>query len=203
MRKIIIILTLILTATLVASPMKKLKETESKIFDLVNKKYKINSKEDKERVKKIKDDLESIIAYDTIAKNVLRGKNVKTKKRHWDSITPEQKVEFRTLYRALIEKIWIKQLKKANNKKGKIAKKYKIKYKNEKVSGKVAMVYTIVDAKDEVTQVDFRFYDGKIVDFIIDERSTVRRYRRSFSKHINKNGFESLLKKMKKRLNEI
>ncbi len=201
--KTIFFLIFIFSVTLIATPMKKLQNGENKIFNLINEKYKVDSKEDKVRIEKIQKTLDSLIAYDTIAKNVLKGKNTKTKKKHWDSITDAQKKEFKALYRELIEKVWINQLEKVNKKEGKIEKNYKVEYKDEKIRGDVAMVYTVVTAKDEVTQVDFRFYKEKIVDFIIDERSTVRRYRRTFSRHINKNGFDSLLKKMRKRLDEL
>lgn len=202
--KIIIILTL-LTVSLLGSQIDRLKKAETEIFNLANKKYELKSKKYIKRDKKIKTILNSLIDYNSFAKNTLRGKNRKTKKTYWNSITTEQQKEFTSLFKQLIETAWMNELKNFNTKKKTIKKdeKYHVKYKDEKTRGDLTMVYTVVTTEDEVTDVDFRFTKNKITDFIIDDRSTTRRYRKSFSKHIRKNGFDHLIKKMKNKLKEL
>jgi len=205
MKHTIITFLFLLTAGLFATQTERLKKSENDIFNLANKKYEISSKEYKERDKEIKVILSSLINYDAFAKNSLRGKDKKTKKTYWNSITKEQQTEFTNLFKELIETTWMKELKKFNKNKKTIKKdeEYKVDYKDEKSKGALTMVYTVIKADDEVTNVDFRFTGQKITDFIIDDRSTVRRYRKSFSKHIRKNGFDNLIKKMKEKLEEI
>jgi len=205
MKHTIITFLFLLTAGLFATQTERLKKSENDIFNLANKKYKVSSKENKQRDKDIKIILSSLINYDAFAKNSLRGKNRKTKKTYWNSITKEQQAEFTALFKELIETTWMKELKKFNKNQRTIKKdeEYKVDYKDEKTRGSLTMVYTIIKADDEVTNVDFRFTGQKITDFIIDDRSTVRRYRKSFSKHIRKNGFDNLIKKMKDKLEEI
>ena len=183
----------------------RLKKAETDIFNLANEKYEVKSKKNQERDQKIKNILSTLIDYDAFAKNSLRGKNKKTKKTYWNSISPEQQKEFSDLFKELIETSWMKELKKFNKNKKTIKKdeKYTVNYKDEKSKGSLTMVYTIIKSDDEVTNVDFRFSGDKITDFIIDDRSTVRRYRKSFSKHIRKNGFDHLIKKMKTKLEEV
>jgi len=202
---VIITFLLLVTTSLFASQTDRLKKAENDIFNLANEKYEAKSEKNTQRDNKIKTILSTLIDYDAFAKNSLRGKNKKTKKTYWNSITPEQQKEFTDLFKELIETTWMKELKKFNNNK-KVIKKdenYKVNYKDEKSRGSLTMVYTIVNADDEVTNVDFRFKGDQITDFIIDDRSTVRRYRKSFSKHIRKNGFEHLIEKMKKKLKEV
>ena len=200
-----IMILMLLTISVFASQTERLQKAESEIFNLVNQKYRVGSKKYKERDEKIKSILNSLIDYDAFAKNTLRGKNKKTGKTYWDSITPKQQKEFKTLFKKLIEAAWMKELKKFNKNKKKIKKdeKYHIEYKNEKSRGDLTMVYTVITTEDEVTNVDFRFNKDKITDFIIDDRSTTRRYRKSFSKHIRKHGFEHLLEKMRNKLKEL
>jgi ABC-type transporter MlaC component len=205
MKKIIILILTLLTVSIFAKQIDRLKKSENEIFNLANEKYEVNSEKFLQRDNKIKKILESLIDYDVFAKNTLRGVDKKTKKTYWDLITVEQQKEFTNLFKELIETAWTKELKKFNNEKKKIEKneKYKIEYKDEKSKGSLTMVYTIVRTTDETTNIDFRFTDNKITDFIIDERSATRRYRKSFSKHIKANGFNHLIKKMKDKLKEI
>jgi len=205
MKVIIITILTLLTVSVFASQTDRLKKAEVEIFNLANEKHEINSKKYIERDNKIKNILNSLIDYDVFAKNTLRGKNKKTKKTYWNSLTKEQQDEFTGLFKELIETVWMKELKNFNKEKKKIKKdeKYQINYKDEKSKGDLTMVYTIVKTEDEVTNVDFRFTNKKITDFIIDDRSTTRRYRKSFSKHIRKNGFDHLIEKMKNKLKEI
>ncbi len=205
MKTIIISILTLLTIGLFGSQTDRLKKAETEIFNLANEKYELNSTKYIERDKKIKNILNSLIDYESFAKNTLRGKNKKTKKTYWNSLTTEQQKEFSDLFKQLIETVWMKELKNFNKKKKVIKKdeKYHIEYKDEKSRGNLTMVYTVVTTEDEVTNVDFRFTKNKITDFIIDDRSTTRRYRKSFSKHIRKHGFDHLIEKMKKKLKEL
>lgn len=200
MFKNIIILLSLVSISVFSTPIEKLKNSEKQITSILENK-KINEKDKKEKIKNI---LETLIDYDTIAKNVLRGKNKNTKKTHYESITDKQREEFKKIYKNLLENLWRKNINKTKTEQKKLSnKKHNIKYKNEKVKGDVAMVYTVVKIDDELTSVDFRFFKEKIIDFIIDERSTVRRYRRTFSRHINNKGFDSLLNKLRKKAKEL
>lgn len=206
MRYILIMVFVVISSFVFAGPMDKIKTTETTLLDLINQKLTVNGKEDKERNEKVKTTLSDIIEYDTFSKNSLKGINKKTKKSHWDSITPQQQKQFSDLFKKLIEQAWMKELKKFNKEKNKTLKKGEqgtITYKDEKVKGDIGVVYTVIKTKDEITNVDFRFTKEKITDFIIDDLSVTQRYRKSFSKHINEKGFDSLINKMTEKLKEI
>lgn len=206
MRYILVMVLLMLSSLVFAGPMDKIKTTETTLLDLINQKLTVNGKEDKERNEKVKTTLSDIIEYDTFSKNSLKGINKKTKKSHWDSITAQQQKQFSDLFKKLIEQAWMKELKKFNKEKNKTLKKGEqgtITYKDEKVKGDIGVVYTVIKTKDEITNVDFRFTKEKITDFIIDDLSVTQRYRKSFSKHINEKGFDSLINKMTEKLKEI
>ncbi len=130
MKKIIITIITLFSATIFANQTTVLKKAEKQIFELANEKLKENTKAYLDRDLKIKNILNSLIDYDTFAQNTLRGKNKKTKKSHWESLTPEQQKEFTSLFKELIETSWMKELKNFNNQKKKIkqGEKYTINY---------------------------------------------------------------------------
>ncbi len=206
MRTLSIFIVFLLSINLFGLQMERLQKTEEKFLELINQKHQAGSKEDITRKNEIKKELDSLIHYDTFSKNTLVGKDSKTGKTYWESITSEQQKEFRSLFKELIQEAWIKELKSFNSDKDKTLKKGEegnITYKNEKTKGNLSMVYTIVKTKDEISNVDFRFTGNYITDFIIDDLSVTNRYRKSFTKHIQQKGFESLLEKMRTKLKEL
>lgn len=206
MRTLTILITILISITLFGSQMERLQKTEDKLLELINKKFESGSKEDNIRKDDIKKELDSLIHYDSFSKNTLLGKDPKTGKTYWDSITVEQQKEFKNLFKELIQEAWIKELKDFNGEKNKTLKKGEkgnITYKNEKTKGNLSMVYTTITTEDEVTNVDFRFTGNYVTDFILDDLSVTKRYRKSFSKHIQQKGFDSLLEKMRTKLKEL
>lgn len=197
--------TLLGEETKVLSRTKQIQQVEDQVFELVNQKHVENSSGDLSRNSAIKKHLASIINYNVFAKNTLRSKNRTTKKSHWKTITPEQRTKFTNLFKELIEQAWMKELKAFNktDKKLNSKERKRLTYKDEKARGKLTMVYTEVKTDDELTEVDFRFYNDKITDFILDDLSVTRRYRKTFNKHIVKEGFDGLIKKMEDKLDEL
>jgi phospholipid transport system substrate-binding protein len=121
---------------------------------------------------------------------------------HWEKLKPEQRTEFVGVLRDLIERNYVRQLRSNVD--------YDVVYKTEDVKGKEATVQTAVKAKRKGREVeipiDYKLSErgGKwvVFDVITEEVSLVRNYRSQFQKIIEKDGYEGLIAKMKKRLAE-
>ncbi len=120
---------------------------------------------------------------------------------HWDSLTPEQRIDFLGTLQALIEKNYLLRIAGSTT--------YKLKWFGE------APVpdedYTVVRFKlksgNYKAAIQFRTIvkNGKpvIFDMLIDDVSLMENYRSQFNKIIRKDGFNELMAKMKRKLGEM
>ena len=106
-----------------------------------------------------------------------------------------------TTLRDLVERSYLKQVGGDPN--------YNIKYQNEEKSGNEASVEATLTTmargkKVRVALVYKLVYKDRwlVYDVITDEQSMLENYRAEFNKIINKDGFDALLKRMKKKLEE-
>jgi len=133
-----------------------------------------------------------LLDFDTMAKRVLRS--------HWAGLTPPQRAEFKRLFRQLIEKNYIKGIRKNAT--------YQVDYKREVVTGNTAKVHTVIRTvrrgRTRETQVVYRMRRHgarwQVFDLITEDESMERNYRRSFHRIITRKGFDVLLQKMRKKL---
>jgi phospholipid transport system substrate-binding protein len=122
--------------------------------------------------------------------------------RHWDTLTPKQREDFSNTLRDLVERSYLKQLHGNAN--------YSIKYEKEQKSGNEATVdatlHTTARGKKVEVALQYKLLgkDGHwlVYDVLTDEQSMLENYRAEFNKIINKDGFDALMKRMKKKLDE-
>ena len=122
--------------------------------------------------------------------------------RHWEAITPKQREEFVNTLRELVERSYLKQVHGNAN--------YNIKYDKETKDGNEATVTGVLNtmARGKKVKIALEYkmlWKGDhwvVYDVVTDEQSMVENYRAEFNKIINKDGFDALLKRMKKKLDE-
>jgi phospholipid transport system substrate-binding protein len=149
--------------------------------------------EQKQKVKKI---VNGFLDYEELAKRSLADE--------WAKLSGGQKSEFVQVFRDLIERNYVKQLRSNVD--------YQIDYKDEQVTDGEAVVHSVVKAERKgrkaETTIDYKLADkggGKwaVYDVITDDVSLLRNYRSEFGRIIKKDGFPALLAKMKKKLAEM
>ena len=122
--------------------------------------------------------------------------------RHWDGLSAKQREEFVATLRDLIERNYIRQVHGSPN--------YDLVFEKESVNGTDADVFatlhTVARGKkvDVVMEYKLLAKDNRwlVYDVITDEQSMLETYRAEFNKTINKESFDALLRRMKKKLEE-
>jgi phospholipid transport system substrate-binding protein len=122
--------------------------------------------------------------------------------RHWDGLSAKQRTDFVSTLRDLIERSYIKQVHGSPN--------YDLVFEKETVEGQeadvTATLHTVARGKKVDVSMEYKLLakDGRwlVYDVITDEQSMLENYRAEFNKIINKESFDALLKRMKKKLEE-
>lgn len=148
-------------------------------------------KSTREEIKKL---VNSFLDYRELARRALD--------QHWDSRTRKEQEEFVAVLRELIERNYVKQLRDNLD--------YEVLYRDEKIAGAEASVHTVVRVMKRGRPVDTgidyhlrRAGDGwQVFDVITDDMSLVRTYRSQFNRIIQRESYEALVKKMKRKLAE-
>jgi phospholipid transport system substrate-binding protein len=120
--------------------------------------------------------------------------------RHWDSLSADQRSEFVSVLRDLIERNYIKQVHGQPN--------YEMSFDKETITDSEATVDTTLHSKKKGKKITLEMeykllYKGNrwlVYDVITDEQSMLENYRAEFNKIIKKESFDALLNRMKKRL---
>jgi phospholipid transport system substrate-binding protein len=136
----------------------------------------------------------SFLDYGELAKRSLA--------RHWEGLTVKQRDEFVNTLRELVERSYLKQVHGNAN--------YNIKYDKETKQDSEAtvtgMLNTMARGKKVKIALEYKMLwrgDHWVVyDVVTDEQSMLENYRAEFNKIINKEGFDALMKRMNKKLNE-
>jgi phospholipid transport system substrate-binding protein len=123
--------------------------------------------------------------------------------RHWDEIKPKQQVEFVDTLRDLVERNYIKQIHGKPD--------YDLKFDKEaKDGGEATVDATLSTTSKKGKKVDveleykmiYKAGHWVVYDVITDEQSLLENYRAEFNKIITKDGFDALIKRMRKKLEE-
>jgi phospholipid transport system substrate-binding protein len=122
--------------------------------------------------------------------------------RHWDGLSAKQRTEFVATLRDLIERSYIKQVHGSPN--------YDVAFEKETIDGHeadvTATLHSMARGKKVEVAIEYKLLvkEGKwlVYDVITDEQSMLENYRAEFSKIINKESFDALMKRMKKKLEE-
>jgi phospholipid transport system substrate-binding protein len=177
------------------SPMAVLKKANKKIEKLLDQKVETGSASEKQRDDKIKKIVDGFLDFETLSRKAM-GK-------HWEERNEEEKLEYSKLFRELIQKNYLKQIHEKAD--------YEMIYNSEQIDGDKAVVDTTARAKNKEgeeaeTSVVYKLRRTKgkwlVVDIETDEVSLVGNYRSQFNKIITKDGFKTLIDKMKKKINE-
>jgi phospholipid transport system substrate-binding protein len=176
-----------------ASPMAELKKSNDQLDKLLKKKYPNWSPEAEAQKSDVRKLVGGFLDYRELAHRSLV--------KHWDTLTPAQRTDFVTTLRDLVERSYLKQVTGDPN--------YNIKYQKEEKTGSEAKVEATLNtqARGKKVAIALEYHliykdHWFVYDVITDEQSMLENYRAEFNKIINKEGFDALLKRMKKKLDE-
>jgi phospholipid transport system substrate-binding protein len=171
---------------------KAVKSANATISALLQKEVVAGSKEEQELAAKVTASVRDFLDIDALGERALAD--------HWDTLSTTQRTEFLDVLRGLLEDNYVKGLR-ANL-------EYKVTYKGEsKNADGTRLVKTEIKTKrrnrDYTIKVDYTLVeDGgkwKCFDVATDGVGLVENYRAQFNKIISKDGFDGLIKKMKKK----
>ena len=177
-----------------SSPMADLKKSNAQLDKVLQKNKPNWSPEAELERSEVKKLVGSFLDYQELARRSLN--------KNWDKITAKQREEFVETLRQLVERSYLRQVHGSPN--------YNIKYDKEEKNGSAADVTatlnTVTRGKKTKVALEYKMLwkEGHwvVYDVITDEQSMLENYRAEFNKIINRDGFEALLKKMKKKLDE-
>lgn len=189
------LLTLLVAVPALAGPPTDfVKGRSDKLFNIINQPV------GKERTAALKSEVHTLIDYEELAKRALGV--------HWEKRTPAEKQEFITILEELVELNYANRFKS-----GTTNASYKVRYTDEKVREKTrqSIVKTEVDYAGESTGLDYKLFQREgaaageytIYDVVFDDISLEETYRDSYVPIIDKEGWASLVKRMKDRLVEL
>lgn len=120
--------------------------------------------------------------------------------KHWEKLTPVQRVDFVQTLRDLVERNYVSQIHGQPD--------YDLKFEKErKTDGDAsvnATLSTVARKKKVKVALEYKLIwkNGRwvVYDVVTDDQSLIENYRAEFNKIINKEGFDALLKRMKKKL---
>jgi phospholipid transport system substrate-binding protein len=175
------------------SPLAELKRSNDQLDKLLKKKYPGWSPEAEAQKADVRKLVGGFLDYRELAHRGLA--------KHWDTLKPAQRQEFVATLRELVERSYLKQIRGDPN--------YNIKYQKEEKTGSEATVEATLTTMARNKKVTIAlvyklvYKDHWLVyDVITDEQSMLENYRAEFNKIINKEGFDALLKRMKKKMEE-
>lgn len=122
---------------------------------------------------------------------------------HWKKRTPEEQKEFVSLYKDLLEDVYLRKLERHESE----IKEHvedRVVYLNERIEDSYALVQTQVITKDgKEVRLDYRLLkrNGKweVYDVYIEGVSLVNNYRKQFSQIIRSGSYEELVKRLKEK----
>jgi phospholipid transport system substrate-binding protein len=122
--------------------------------------------------------------------------------RHWEARSATERQEFSELLRQLIERSYLKQLRSNLN--------YTVRYLGEKIVGDQAEISTSIEVKrkgrSEALVIQYKMRQGTggwmVYDVITDDVSVVRNYRSQFNRIIQRQSYNALLEKLRRKLKD-
>ncbi len=128
-----------------------------------------------------------------------RAMSQRTLATNWSKTTDEEKEKFVELFSQLIENSYVGKIDSYTNE--------RVDYPGEKVSGRKAVVETLIITSSADIPVDYRLYQKGdqwlVYDVIIEGVSLISNYRSSYQEIMKKEGFDGLLAKMRAKIDEL
>lgn len=121
---------------------------------------------------------------------------------YWTAQSPEEQQKFLDLLQQLLEANYRDKLSAQQ-----LGKDYSIEYADERERKDVAIVKTRIKSKARTKPVDYKMLkrkDGWVVyDVVIDDISLVETYRDAYTEIIKKEGWDSLINRMEKKVAQL
>jgi phospholipid transport system substrate-binding protein len=112
--------------------------------------------------------------------------------KNWGPRSPEERAEFVKLFRKILERTYANKIENFGD--------GEIRYVDEIIKGKFAMVKTKVQQHGKFVQLDYKLMNvkgkWKVYDFIISGVSMIRNYRSQFSKSLEDRSFKELMESL-------
>jgi phospholipid transport system substrate-binding protein len=178
-----------------SSPMADLKKSNTTLKSVLKKQPPNWSPERDARNSEVRKVVGQFLDFEELSKRALA--------RHWDEITPKQRTEFVATLRDLVERNYIKQIHGQPD--------YELKFDKEaKEGGEATVDATLITSSKKGKKVNvaleykmiYKAGHWVVYDVITDEQSLLENYRAEFNKIISKDGFDALVKRMRKKLDE-
>jgi phospholipid transport system substrate-binding protein len=178
-----------------SSPLAELRKSNNTLKKLLAKQPPSWSPENDARNSEVRKTVDQFLDFEELAKRALN--------RHWDTLTPKQRTEFVTTLRDLVDRNYLKQIHGKPD--------YDLKFDKETKDGNEAEVHATLSTttnkgkKVAVELVHKMVYKGGhwvVYDVVTDDQSLLENYRAEFNKIIEKDGFEALLKRMRRKLDQ-
>lgn len=120
-----------------------------------------------------------------------------TLKKHWKGLSEKQRALFTDKYRQLLHKSYVRHFKANQD--------LEVGFRGEPRLVKTkAMVMTTVKSGKTESDVDYKLHltekGYRAYDIVIDEVSLMRNYRKQFGKIMKRDGFDSLIEKIQKKI---
>ena len=119
--------------------------------------------------------------------------------KNWEPRSAQERQAFIKLFKALLEHSYANKLESYSDE--------KIRYVDEIIKGEYALIKTEVIRPASTISVDYKLLNEnetwKVYDFVIEGVSMVRNYRSQFTKIIRKESYEVLVKKLRRKVNEL
>lgn len=187
-----------LAAEPASSPMADLKKSNAALKKALQKQAPSWSPERDLRNSEVRKVVGQFLDFEELARRALA--------RHWDTITPKQRTEFVATLRELVERNYIKQIHGQPDYDLKFDKETKDPKKPDEALVNATLITTSSKGKKVNVQLDYNLVHKNghwvVFDVITDEQSLLENYRAEFNKVIAKDGFDALLKRMRKKLDE-
>ncbi len=187
---LIMMITFLTVSVAWATPTEQVKKTVDDVVRIIADKE--TNKNETKRRQALKKAISVIFDYNEMAKRSM-GK-------HWNGRTAQEKKQFVELFATLLENSYASKIESYNNE--------KIVYIKESIEDNFAEVKSkiVTAARDEFT-LDYRLLkdNGKwmVYDVVIEGVSLVSNYRSQFNKTITASGYDTLVKKLQSKKDEL
>jgi len=116
--------------------------------------------------------------------------------RHWRDRTPAERQTFVRLFSRLLEDTYVGKIEAYNDE--------KVRYVKEQIRGNKAQIDTVVLSDTIEIPIDYRMYaaaDGqwRVYDMVVEGVSLVANYRSQFSRMLESDSFESLIRQLEEK----
>ena len=145
-----------------------------------------------QRDKQISAVLDGMIGYDELAKRSLAA--------HWDDLNEAQRKEFTDILKRLVQRSYEKNLRNILE--------YRVEYLGEEPGSEGVVVHTKASSEskpqEEPITIDYRLLQAgsawRVIDIVTEGSSLVNNYKNQFHRIIQKDGYDTLVKRMKDKL---